>query len=104
MSKENAIQILERKRDELERELAITASPVLKIELQEHIKETNASIDDLKKRARDDDGPPAAQVVPKGLRSFDEQDAGFYLQLLPGPYRPDGLPESIHFWKSRIEE
>jgi formylglycine-generating enzyme required for sulfatase activity len=42
-------------------------------------------------------------IVPKGLRSFDEEDKDFFLQLLPGPFR-DGLPESIHFWKSRIEE
>jgi hypothetical protein len=67
MNKENAIQILERKRDALERELAITANPALKFELQEQIKEINARIDELKKRERDDDGPSAApQVVPKG--------------------------------------
>src|SRR5271166_544340 len=43
-------------------------------------------------------------VVPKGLRSFDEHDADFFLELIPGPRRADGLPESIHFWKTRIEE
>ena len=43
-------------------------------------------------------------VVPKGLRSFDEHDSGFFLSLLPGPRRSDGLPESVHFWKVRIEE
>ena len=48
--------------------------------------------------------PPDIKVVPKGLRSFDEGDAGFFVHLLPGPYREDGLPESIHFWKTRIEE
>src|SRR4051812_13856062 len=42
-------------------------------------------------------------IVPKGLRSFDEADKDFFLQLLPGPFR-SGLPESIHFWKTRIEE
>ena len=41
----------------------------------------------------------AVGVVPKGLRSFDQEDAGFFLRLLPGPYRHDGLPESLHFWK-----
>jgi len=44
------------------------------------------------------------KVVPKGLRSFDEKDKDFFLELLPGPRRADGLPESVHFWKVRIEE
>src|SRR5262249_46966052 len=43
------------------------------------------------------------RVVPKGLRSFDAGDADFFLELLPGPRDRDGLPESIRFWKSRIE-
>ena len=43
------------------------------------------------------------KVVPKGLRSFDENDAEFFLQLLPGPTDRDGLPASIRFWKTRIE-
>src|SRR5208283_3102561 len=33
-----------------------------------------------------------------------EQDADFFLELLPGPGRSDNLPESIRFWKARIEE
>ena len=44
------------------------------------------------------------KIVPKGLRSFDAQDADFFLELLPGPRDQDGLPDSIRFWKSRIEE
>ena len=48
--------------------------------------------------------PRRIKVVPKGLRSFDEHDADFFLELLPGPRHADGLPESIHFWKTRIEE
>jgi formylglycine-generating enzyme required for sulfatase activity/tetratricopeptide (TPR) repeat protein len=43
-------------------------------------------------------------VVPKGLRSFDAADADFFLELLPGPQDRDGLPNSIRFWKGRIEE
>ena len=42
--------------------------------------------------------------MPKGLRSFDEHDADFFLELLPGPRDRDGLPDSIRFWKTRIEE
>jgi hypothetical protein len=45
-----------------------------------------------------------AEVVPKGLRSFDANDADFFLDLLPGQRNRDGLPESIGFWKQRIEQ
>jgi len=44
------------------------------------------------------------KIVPKGLRSFDAQDADFFLELLPGPRDRDGLPDSIRFWKTRIEQ
>jgi serine/threonine protein kinase/formylglycine-generating enzyme required for sulfatase activity len=44
------------------------------------------------------------KIVPKGLRSFDAHDSDFFLELLPGPRDRDGLPGSIRFWKSRIEE
>jgi serine/threonine protein kinase/formylglycine-generating enzyme required for sulfatase activity len=45
-----------------------------------------------------------AGIVPKGLRSFDGGDADFFLRLLPGPYGRDGLPESVRFWKARLDE
>src|SRR5262245_251508 len=45
----------------------------------------------------------AVKIVPKGLRSFDATDADFFLELLPGPGDRDGLPDSIRFWKTRIE-
>jgi len=45
----------------------------------------------------------AIKIVPKGLRSFDAHDADFMLELLPGPRDREGLPESIRFWKVRIE-
>ncbi len=47
--------------------------------------------------------PRLVKIVPKGLRSFDEQDSNFFLELLPGPRDRDGLPESIRFWKTLIE-
>jgi formylglycine-generating enzyme required for sulfatase activity len=46
----------------------------------------------------------AIKVVPKGLRSFDAHDADFFLELLPGARDREGLPDSIRFWKARIEE
>jgi len=49
-------------------------------------------------------GGSLIQVVPKGLRSFEAEDADFFLDLLPGPSGRDGLPESIQFWKTRLEE
>jgi serine/threonine protein kinase/formylglycine-generating enzyme required for sulfatase activity len=44
------------------------------------------------------------KIVPKGLRSFDAQDADFFLELLPGPRDRDGLPDSLRFWKNRVEQ
>lgn len=44
------------------------------------------------------------KIVPRGLRAFDAADAGFFLDLLPGPRDRDGLPESIRYWKTRLEE
>jgi hypothetical protein len=42
-------------------------------------------------------------IVPRGLRAFERRDADFFLQLLPGPRNRDGLPESVAFWKDRLE-
>jgi len=55
-------------------------------------------------RLRSDSDQRPVKVVPKGLRSFDVRDADFFLELLPGPRDRDGLPESIRFWKTAIEE
>jgi serine/threonine protein kinase/formylglycine-generating enzyme required for sulfatase activity len=44
------------------------------------------------------------KIVPKGLRSFDAHDADFFLELLPGAHDREGLPDSIRFWKTKIEE
>jgi serine/threonine protein kinase/formylglycine-generating enzyme required for sulfatase activity len=43
------------------------------------------------------------KVMPT-LRSFDANDAYFFLELLPGPRDREGLPDSIRFWKNRIEK
>src|SRR5262249_20174308 len=53
--------------------------------------------------ARSDSGQQPVKIIPKGLRSFDQHDAHFFLELLPGPRDRDGLPESLRFWKTRIE-
>jgi hypothetical protein len=45
-----------------------------------------------------------AAVVPRGLRSFEAEDADFFLALLPGPRGRGGLPESLRFWLSRLEQ
>jgi serine/threonine protein kinase/formylglycine-generating enzyme required for sulfatase activity len=47
---------------------------------------------------------PHAKIIPKGLRAFDADDADFFLELLPGPRDRYGLPDSLRFWKSRIEQ
>jgi formylglycine-generating enzyme required for sulfatase activity len=43
-------------------------------------------------------------IEPKGLRSFDAADAGAFLPLLPGSRGRDGLPESLRFWKTKLDE
>ena len=63
---------------------------------------TKASIDS--ETPRFDSDSREIRVVPKGLRSFDAHDADFFLELLPGPRDRDGLPDSIRFWKRKIEE
>jgi eukaryotic-like serine/threonine-protein kinase len=55
-------------------------------------------------RPADDTHKPAPKIISKGLRPFEAQDAEFFLELLPGPRGRDGLPDSIRFWKGRIEE
>jgi serine/threonine protein kinase len=49
-------------------------------------------------------GQKPVAIVPRGLRSFGPDDADFFLDLLPGTRGRDGLPESIRFWKARLEE
>jgi serine/threonine protein kinase/formylglycine-generating enzyme required for sulfatase activity len=51
-----------------------------------------------------DSDPRPIRIVPKGLRSFDEHDANFFRELLPGPRDRDGLPESLRFWKLKIDQ
>ena len=48
--------------------------------------------------------PPDAPVIPRGLRSFTQEDRDFFLKLIPGPRDRDGLPTPIRFWKNSIEE
>lgn len=44
------------------------------------------------------------RIIPRGLRSFEQSDADFYLMLLPGVPDKFGLPPDVSFWKSRIDE
>jgi eukaryotic-like serine/threonine-protein kinase len=49
-------------------------------------------------------GESEVPIIPRGLRSFDRGDAGFFLRLLPGPRDRSGIPDSVRFWKTRIQE
>jgi serine/threonine protein kinase len=69
---------------------------------QVQVAATTASNSNVPGQAPDSAKTPV-KVVPKGLRSFDQHDAHFFLELLPGPRDRDGLPESLRFWKTRIE-
>ena len=51
-------------------------------------------------------GVPATpgKFIPRGLRSYDRHDAYFFLQLLPGPFDRDGLPENLSHWQRWVEQ
>ena len=73
--------------------------------LQEHLVPIilrNPEIRRLTRASAQGDGP--IRIVPRGLRSFQTEDSDFFLELLPGPRGHDGLPTSLRFWKTRIEE
>jgi serine/threonine protein kinase/formylglycine-generating enzyme required for sulfatase activity len=61
--------------------------------------------DDLKRAVNElqPEVAPIESIVYKGLRPFDVEDAPFFLTLLPGPRRGDGMPESVRFWNDRVE-
>lgn len=46
----------------------------------------------------------APRFTPRGFRSFDANDSDSFLSLLPGPRDRHGVPESLRFWKTRVEE
>lgn len=46
---------------------------------------------------------PLTDLVPRGLRSYGPEDADFFLRMLPGPVGREGIPDSVWFWKLRIE-
>jgi len=71
--------------------------------VQEAVAAETRAIEDTPPATPGSDSQPI-KIVPKGLRCFDEHDADFFLELLPGPRDRNGLPESIRFWKTRIEE
>jgi serine/threonine protein kinase/formylglycine-generating enzyme required for sulfatase activity/tetratricopeptide (TPR) repeat protein len=75
---------------------AVPAAPLLTAAPPSHASATTS----LRKSSE----APATPIVPKGLRSFDAHDADFFLELLPGPRDRDGLPDSLRFWKTRVEE
>jgi len=80
---------------------ALTSAPV-RTDTQEHPGADSSTPRADSATARSDSRP--IRIVPKGLRSFDEHDGDFFLELLPGPRDREGLPDSIRFWKTRIEE
>ena len=55
---------------------------------------------------RDEIEVPEATVdfVPRGLRSYTADDAGFFLELLPGVRDRGNVPLSLSFWIARIRE
>ena len=45
----------------------------------------------------------STKVTPRGLRPFDEHDETSFLRLVSGPLDRNGLPESLAYWKRRVE-
>jgi serine/threonine protein kinase len=43
------------------------------------------------------------QFTRRGLQPFESEDAKFFLSLVPGARAPNGLPESVQYWKDWIE-
>lgn len=73
-------------------------------ELLEWIRFTTGGTDSSLNSRRPHIVPPDAPVVPRGLRSFTQDDCDFFLKLIPGPRDRDGLPTPIRFWKNALEE
>jgi hypothetical protein len=48
-------------------------------------------------------GSARQSIAPRGLRPYEGGDSDAFLDLIPGPRSRDGLPESLDFWKRRIE-
>jgi serine/threonine protein kinase/formylglycine-generating enzyme required for sulfatase activity len=72
----------------------------LATELENWLDETNRE----RRTAQTPDPSDGLPIIPRGLRAFSEEDAAFFLQLLPGPRNRAGLPESLAFWKQKLEE
>lgn len=51
-----------------------------------------------------DRAPPSPSIRLRGLRPYEDADSDFFLDLLPGPRGRNQLPESLNFWKRRIEQ
>jgi serine/threonine protein kinase/formylglycine-generating enzyme required for sulfatase activity len=68
---------------------------------------TAADLADDLNRALEESSPRRSAepdlLLPKGLRPYDCDDATSFLSLLPGPRMGDGMPESVRFWKDRVE-
>jgi serine/threonine protein kinase/formylglycine-generating enzyme required for sulfatase activity len=73
-------------------------------DLQRYLEESKADKPHAEAPPPSPPAPQSLKIMPKGLRSFDRHDADFFLELLPGPRDREGLPASIRFWKSKIEE
>lgn len=67
------------------------------VEFREQITGSNGNSENSLKKAK------RTQIVYKGLRSFEDSDSDFFMDLLPGPRDRDGLPHILGFWKKEIE-
>lgn len=96
--------------EELEAYIEEASDKVVSIPTRQHDHEQESTLDraksdsTLSKESASGSGQSRLIVVPKGLRSFDSADADFFLELIPGPRDRHGLPDTIRFWKRKLEE
>ena len=55
-----------------------------------------------RKQGMEEDSRPATHMIPRGLRSFGQDDAETFLELLPGPRNRNGIPEQVQFWLTTL--
>ena len=62
-----------------------------------------SAVGSLHKVGEPDGAVHSLALAPRGLRAFGQEDADFFLTLLPGPKDHNGLAAGARFWKQGLE-
>ena len=93
-------------RDDIDQELQRICSKCLTKNIRDRYPTADALANDLRswlKYNRQWKSQSFVPLIPRGLRAFGAQDAQAYLNLLPGQRNRHGIPDSIQFWKQKLE-